>query len=326
MPTVDAQSRYLTAPFALLLFTLLLTAGCGQADSPPANETSETETESPDIKTPPAGADQLGMLVSVEQLQELPDRKSVRILDVRPQAEFESGHLPGALPVDVGVWKSMSLKDAGAGLRDQAAWSKTVGDLGIERTTPVVVYSSSPTNAARIWWTLKYVGVKDVGILDGGWEAWKAADGEISTEVAEVEPVEFTPEFQDDRLSMIRDLKKSHTSNDLVVVDARSLGEYQGAGDNEGRIPGAAHLEWKELLDEDGRFKSKDELKKLFEARGITPEKTAVTHCQSGGRASLNAFALELVGYGKVKNYYCGWSEWGPDKEAPRKQGEAKPE
>ena len=72
---------------------------------------------------------------------------------------------------------------------------------------------------------------------------------------------------------MIGDLKNSHASSDLIVVDARSLGEFQGQGDGKGRIPGATHLEWNELLTADGRYKSIDELKQLFEQHGITPDK-----------------------------------------------------
>jgi thiosulfate/3-mercaptopyruvate sulfurtransferase len=76
-------------------------------------------------------------------------------------------------------------------------------------------------------------------------------------------------------------------------------------------------IEWKELLAADGRFKSVDELRTLFKERGIDEKDTAVTYCQSGGRAALDAFALELAGLPKVKNYYCSWQQWSADESAP---------
>ena len=251
----------------------------------------------------------------------------MRIIAVRSQAEFDAGHIPGAVPVDFNVWKTLTLKDGGAGLHDQAAWSKIVGGIGIDGATQVVVYSSSPTSAARIWWILKYVGVESAGILDGGWNAWKSANAEteVTTAIVVLQPVEFEAKFQDDRLSLIGDLKESHSSADLVVVDARSVAEFEGEGKGRGRIPGAVRLEWNDLLTEEGRYKTKDELAKLFKQHGITPEKTAITHCQTGGRASVNVFAMELAGFGKVKNYYCGWGEWSQDEDAPREQGAPKP-
>jgi thiosulfate/3-mercaptopyruvate sulfurtransferase len=334
---IDSGLRIINGRLPLIGGVLFLIAGCGREapqsvvpveSTDAAKSVSET---SDDIDLGgqaevPTAAEPLGMLVSVELLQKHLDDFGVRILDARSQAEFDASHISGAVPVDVNVWKTLTLKDGGAGLHDQAAWSKVVGEIGIDGATQVVVYSSSPTSAARIWWILKYVGVESAGILDGGWNAWKAANAETSTETPNVEPVEFEAKFQDDRLSLIGDLKESHSAADLIVVDARSVAEFEGVGNGRGRIPGAVRLEWTDLLTEEGRYKSKDELKKLFEQHGITPEKTAITHCQTGGRASVNVFALELAGYGKVKNYYCGWGEWSQDEDAPREQGTPKPE
>ena len=323
----------------LVAGVLFLIVGCGRdapqpvapIKSPDANAASKSAASDDDDlngqANVPAAAEPLGMLVSVELLQQHLDDRNVRIIAVRSQAEFDAGHIPGAVPVDFNVWKTLTLKDGGAGLHDQAAWSKIVGGIGIDGATQVVVYSSSPTSAARIWWILKYVGVESAGILDGGWNAWKSANAEteVTTAIVVLQPVEFEAKFQDDRLSLIGDLKESHSSADLVVVDARSVAEFEGEGKGRGRIPGAVRLEWNDLLTEEGRYKTKDELAKLFKQHGITPEKTAITHCQTGGRASVNVFAMELAGFGKVKNYYCGWGEWSQDEDAPREQGAPKP-
>jgi thiosulfate/3-mercaptopyruvate sulfurtransferase len=333
----DLALRIVNGRFPLLAGVLVLVVGCGReapqsvvpVNSPDAANAAPETSDDVDSVGPaevPTAAEPLAMLVSVELLQEQLDNSSVRILDVRSQAEYDAGHILFAVLIDANAWTSLTLKDGGAGLHDQTAWSTAVGEIGVDGATQVVVYSSSPTSAARIWWILKYVGVEKVGILDGGWNAWKASDAETSMETPDLEPLEFEARFQDDRLSLIGDLEESHSSDDIVVVDARSADEYLGEGISRGRIPGAVLLEWKDLLTEAGRYKPKDELIKLFELHRITPEKTVITHCQTGGRASVNVFALELAGYGKVKNYYCGWGEWSQDEAAPREQGVPKPQ
>jgi thiosulfate/3-mercaptopyruvate sulfurtransferase len=85
-----------------------------------------------------------------------------------------------------------------------------------------------------------------------------------------------------------------------------------------GAIPGARHLEWSDTLDrKTGKFKTAPELAKLFKEAGVDPKKPAVTYCQSGGRAALLAFVVELMGGKEVRNYYRSWSEWGNDPETP---------
>ena len=119
-----------------------------------------------------------------------------------------------------------------------------------------------------------------------------------------------------DMAELLRGLDNSR----LQVLDTRSRGEYTGEdvkGSRAGRVPGALHLEWVELLDESGRFKQPAELQTLLAARGIKADGPVVTYCYSGGRASVAAFALELLGLPQVKNYYCGWQEWSAAEQAP---------
>lgn len=240
------------------------------------------------------------------------------ILDVRDENSFRLGHIPGARRVDVEAWREKSL--AKGGLHDEQFWADSVGKLGIGNAKQVVVYGGNITDAARVWWTLKYLGLTHVALLDGGFDAWLDTDYPITRTPADIEEADFKPVFQADRLEELENLRESYSDPRQTVVDARSAGEFSGTevkGDRGGRIPGAIHLEWKDLLDDHGRFLSTDELQKLFASRGVAPEKTVVTHCQSGGRASVDAFALELAGFAPVKNYYCGWQEWSAVKELP---------
>lgn len=319
------------------LIPIALLAGCGDqsGDEQTAAETivvEETEIalgEAEDTASTPAGAEEpaagqaaeFALVWEPAELQARLDDEGLRVLDARAAEAYDEAHIPGAVPVDVANWKSQASGEGG--LHDAAAWSERLGELGIDNSTQVVVYGDSLPNTARIWWTLKYVGVADAAVLDGGWQAWLDEGGETATEATDVEQAEFTPDFQPQRLAEIGDLKESHKADEVTVVDTRSDAEFTG----QGHIPEAVHLEWTELLDENGRFKSPDELRELFAGSGIEPESTAVTYCRSGGRASVEALALELAGFKNVKNYYCSWQEWSADPDAPvEKPEEEKPE
>jgi 3-mercaptopyruvate sulfurtransferase SseA/precorrin-6B methylase 2 len=218
------------------------------------------------------------MLIQPEELDKELKRPGLRILDTRPQADYARGHIPGAVRVDVKSWQEQGKKDGG--FHDTEAWGRNVGQLGLTHDSHVVVYGSAPTDTARVWWTLKYLGLRNVAILDGGWALWSKEKRPSETATPVVEAVKFEPKFQADRLEEIDALKKGLSSGAVTVVDTRSRDEFTGKevrGKRGGHIPGAKHLEWKELLAEDGRFKSPEELRALFRQRGIEPEQTAVT-------------------------------------------------
>ncbi len=324
MKSVQMQTLSLQIAVRIPLVALIavLAIGCGRDKSPDVTTEKRVPPPIDAPKAEPAideAAAPLGLLISAEDLKKRLADKNLRIIDVRPVAGYLKSHIPGAVPVNVAQWKQQGFAEEG--FHDSEAWSSLLRPLGIDReSTNVVVYADNPTNATRIWWTLKYLGVEHAAILDGGWQHWQTAGGETSDLASEVTPVDFAPWFQPQMLAEIDDLKESVKAATVTIIDTRSADEFTGAGGpgiRKGRIPGAKHIEWKELLGEDGRFKSKAELKKLFADRGVSNDKPAVTYCQTGGRASLDAFALQLAGYTNVKNYYCSWSQWSADEKAP---------
>jgi thiosulfate/3-mercaptopyruvate sulfurtransferase len=231
-----------------------------------------------DEKPNPGKAEPGTMLIEASDLQKKLNQSGLHILDTRPLAEYAKGHVPGAGWVDVKGWQDLGKKEGG--FHDAKAWGATVGQLGLKLDSPVVVYGSTPTDTARIWWTLKYVGVQNVVILNGGWQLWLKEKGSTEDTAPKVQAVPFEPKFQADRLEEIDTLKKSVKDGKVTVVDTRSTDEYTGKevrGKRGGHIPGARHLEWKELLADDGRFKSPEQLRELFKKRGIEPDQTAVT-------------------------------------------------
>ncbi len=260
-------------------------------------------------------ASESSLLVAPEDLDLNADQ---RILDTRSVEAYQLGHIPGAFQVDVAIWKTQARQPGG--MRDQGKWSALAGKIGLTTKTPVVVYGGSLTSAARIWWTLKYLGVEKVRLLDGGWEEWKRLKRPVSREVPQIERTAFRPDFQPHRLAVLADLKQSVQNRSVGLVDSRTPQEYSGEivqGSRAGCIPLAAHLEWKETLQANGRFKKPAELRRQYLQAGIDLNQPAVTYCYTGGRASVNAFALELAGFAEVRNYYGGWKEWSGDQTAP---------
>lgn len=211
------------------------------------------------------------ILVEPEQLQKKLNDKNLRVLDVRSQNDYVTAHIPGAVRVDVAAWKNLAVAEDG--LHDAKSWAERVGSLGITRETHVVVYGSKMSDTARIWWLLKYVGVGDASVLNGGWEWWTKKDRPVEAGTAQVRATEFQPEFREDRLAEVDSVKQSLKSKKVNVVDTRSDSEFAG-----GRIPGSVHLEWKHLLAADGRFKTPQQLKELFHKCGILPSETAVCY------------------------------------------------
>jgi thiosulfate/3-mercaptopyruvate sulfurtransferase len=243
--------------------------------------------------------------------------KQFRILDARPKDHYEAGHIPNAVWVDHDDWSKTFAKDQEAG-----RWQKLVGQLGITPDTGVILYDDHSTNrAARLWWILRYWGIRDVKLLNGGWKGWTTAHGPTSQETPKVELVQLVLSPHPERLATKAQLLKSLPKHEFQIIDARSETEYCGEADTakrNGAIPGAVHKEWTEVIDKKTqRFKSPEDLTKLFKEAGIDLDRPSVTYCQSGGRAAVMAFALELLGVKSVRNYYRSWSEWGNAEDSP---------
>jgi thiosulfate/3-mercaptopyruvate sulfurtransferase len=264
----------------------------------------------------PTGYTRPNLLIEPAALTHAKAREEFVVLDARSPADYRKGHVPGALHVDPAAWSKAFRND------DRAAWVKRIGALGIDTATPVVVYGARPPESARVWWILRYWGIRDVRLLNGGWAGWLAAEGKTSTETPTVKAARPDLKAHEERLAtkgqLLDWLKEGKGPR---VIDTRSEGEYCGEtvkAKRGGAIPGAKHLEWSDTIDrKTGRFKSAGDLAKLFKEAGIDPNRPATTYCQSGGRAAVMAFVLELASGKPARNYYRSWSEWGNDPKTP---------
>jgi thiosulfate/3-mercaptopyruvate sulfurtransferase len=258
------------------------------------------------------------LLIEPSLLLKPEEAKRFVILDARDRAKYSEGHIPGARWVDHAEWA----KTFGDG-KDAEAWGKRIGSLGISIDSRVVVYDDNYSkDSARIWWILRYWGVEDVRLLNGGCVGWTTARSPTEKSETVWQPIRFTPKVRADRLATKDELLKSLDGSKLQIVDARSEKEFCGNDKmnnrRAGAIPGAKQLEWIDLIDKDSqRFKPSADLKKLIDDAGVKLDRPTVAHCQSGGRASVMVFGLELMGVKDVRNYYRSWSEWGNSDDTP---------
>ena len=259
-------------------------------------------------------------LATFSELEKRIGKADLRILDARSKADYDKGHIPGAVWVDVRAAEKLASKPGG--LVDKAAWEAWIAPLGLAPKTETLVYDGRrQLEAARVWWLLSYLGVERVGLVDGNYPLWTTEKHPVTTEVPTIDPKPFRVEFQTDKHATRDDVLAAVAAKSAVVVDARTEGEYNGKSKlakRGGHIPDACRLEWSNLVGTDGRFLAEPALKAKLAEAGIEERagSTAITHCQGGGRSSVDAFVLERLGF-KTRNYYLGWSDWGNAENTP---------
>jgi thiosulfate/3-mercaptopyruvate sulfurtransferase len=245
---------------------------------------------------------------------------NVRIVDMR-QSGYAEGHVPGAVylaPVAI-----RDAKNPPTFLPSPAAFQEMMARLGISDSTRVVVYDErGGIYAARLWWILNYFGHSNVALVNGGWVKWTAEKRPTTNDTRTVAPGTFTPKPQPRWVATASDVVGSINKPGIKIVDARTTGEIEGKDlrniKRGGFIESSVPVYWEDLLDLPQRtFKSADELKALYESRGILPSHEVITYCQVGMRASVDLFALHLIGHTNLRNYYGAWEEWGNRDDTP---------
>jgi thiosulfate/3-mercaptopyruvate sulfurtransferase len=208
---------------------------------------------------------------------------ALRIVDARSQEDYASGHMPGAVHID--GFLLGGLRD-GPEMPEPAAFAELIGALGIDESTPVVVYDAGRSQMAGMTaWAFLYYGHPDIRYLEGGLARWTAEGHAVTSDLTSHEPRTFTAQPVEGVLCRLDQAKASVDDDGAVFWDTRSDGEFDGsaAGWNPpprlGHLPGAIHLEWTELFDGDGgTFLPAAELTTLLGAKGITPELVVHTY------------------------------------------------
>lgn len=245
------------------------------------------------------------------------------------RARYLEGHLPGAVFADTD--RDLSAPKTGTNGRHPLPaverMAEVFGRLGIGPDSVVVAYDhASGLFAARLWWMLRYLGHRQVAVLDGGMDAWEQAGGSLVPGEETRAPQRFIPKPEPGMALSVAEVKAGLASGVHVLVDAREpvrwRGQHEPIDPVAGRIPGARNHLWKGNLDPDGRFRSPEDLRGILGAlTGDRAGRRVACYCGSGLSAAHNALALELAGIRDVAVYSGSWSEWCADPSRPVERG-----
>ena len=241
---------------------------------------------------------------------------------------YDEGHIPSAVKLH---WREDLQDPLRRNVVDKAAFERLLGERGIGNDTTVVLYGDKNNwFAAYAYWYLKLYRHRDVRILDGGRQKWIDESRPITTEAPAPVAVEYSAPEVDESIRARRDEVLAGLGDESrALVDVRSTQEYNGeliappgyeqeGAARAGHIPTARSIPWAQAVRDDGTFKSPDELRELYGAEGVTPDKEVVAYCRIGERSAHTWFVLrELLGYPAVRNYDGSWTEWGNLVDVP---------
>jgi thiosulfate/3-mercaptopyruvate sulfurtransferase len=264
------------------------------------------------------------VLVETNWVSEHLTDRTIRLaeVDYDPTANYNLGHVPGAVLYD---WRKDLNDPVARDLLSKQKLEELLGASGVTKDTTLVLYGDfNNWFAAFAYWIMKYYGVEKVVLMNGGRKKWIAEDREVTKVVPSYPRTVFTASApNEDIRTYMDDVKKSLNRGNKILVDVRSPAEFTGEitappeypnehAQRGGHIPGAVNIPWSLAVKEDGTFKSAEELSKLYQSKGVTPDKEVLTYCRIGERSSFTWFVLKyLLGYPKVRNYDGSWTEWG---------------
>ncbi|WP_410511454.1 sulfurtransferase [Paenibacillus sp. BR2-3] len=240
---------------------------------------------------------------------------------------YNKAHIPGAIYLHLEEQLSAPVGAHGGRhpLPDVAALAQTLGKVGINKDSIVVAYDDQGgAFASRLWWLLQYLGHERVYVMDEGYTAWKNAKFPVSDHQAVRIPSQYEVNVQHDMLVSVEDVQSAISNGASLLIDSREPRRYAGLEEpidaKAGHIPGAVNKFWKDVLDEQGRWKNADALKEHF--ADIKMEQEVIVYCGSGVTACPNVLALGQAGYRNVKLYAGSWSDWISWQDNPIATGE----
>jgi thiosulfate/3-mercaptopyruvate sulfurtransferase len=243
---------------------------------------------------------------------------------------YDTGHIAGAVKLD---WRKDLQDPVIRDFVDAEQFSKLLSDRGIANDDTVILYGGNNNwFAAYAYWYFKLYGHDDVKLLDGGRKKWELDGRPLSSDAVHRNATSYTAKTPNNKIRAFRDEVLAATG-DKNLVDVRSPDEFSGKilapahlpqeqSQRAGHIPSAINVPWSKAANEDGTFKSDDDLKKLYLEAGLDDSKETIAYCRIGERSSHTWFVLrELLGHGNVKNYDGSWTEYGSLVGAPIELG-----
>ena len=265
------------------------------------------------------------VLVDTEWVSQNPPNENRKLVEVDydPENGYRKGHIKGASL----IWWKRDINDPIArDIVNKELFEELMAKNGIKPDTEVIMYGDfNNWFAAFSFWVFKYYGHKNIKIMNGGRKKWELENREYTTEEPQIEKTSYSAKEPDEQIRDYLDgVKKALDDNNIVMVDVRSPKEFTGEitappeypmehAQRGGHIPGANNIPWATAVnDADGTFKSAEELKQIYESKGITSDKNVICYCRIGERSSHSWFVLKyLLGYPNVTNYDGSWTEWG---------------
>jgi thiosulfate/3-mercaptopyruvate sulfurtransferase len=268
-------------------------------------------------------------LVSTDWVAEHLNDPKVRLIEVDVDTTaYDQGHIPGAVGVN---WSTQLTDQIRRDIPSKEAWERLLSQAGVAPDTKIVFYGDNNNwFAAYAYWVAKMYGHQDVTLMNGGRKKWELEGRPLTTDKPQVQPSQYRAKDLDlTYRALMQDVRPFvGAPAGKALVDVRSPAEYNGeiiappglpeTAQRCGHIPGAQNIPWGQAANEDGTFKSPEELRQLYGGKGITPDKEVVAYCRIGERSSHTWFVLkELLGYPNVRNYDGSWTEWGSVIGAP---------
>lgn len=264
------------------------------------------------------------VLVDTQWVEDHLKDPKVRVaeVDYDPKANYKLGHAVGAVLFD---WKEDINDPLTRNIFSKQSCEDLLQRAGISNDMTLILYGDfNNWFAAFAFWVFKYYGYDDIRLMNGGRKKWLEEDRPLSKDIPEYPKGNFKAAEPDKSIRVFLNyVRESLGSSQKVLIDVRSPKEFTGEilappeyptehAQRGGHIPGALNIPWSQAVSEDGTFKSAEELKKLYESKGITSDKEVITYCRIGERSSHTWFVLKyLLGYPDVKNYDGSWTEWG---------------
>lgn len=275
-------------------------------------------------------------LVEVSELTETLNDSNVIIIDTREPEDYIIAHIPGAINV-YEIFSYLATIENGGYSALIKNFQEIFGSAGISGDEKVIIYEDAMDNgygrSCRGWFILKYLGYKNVFVLHGGFQAWLQSKQPISKEIPKPEK-KFLPVKIDSSIIVdYKEMLKAINDPNTVILDVRDRAEWIGISSSpygpdfaprKGRLPNARWLEWYNMMKNVNSipwFKSKEELKVLFEEVGITENSNVIIYCFKGARTSNVYICLQIAGIKNVRCYFSAWNEWSRDFNLPIESG-----